>query len=65
MQISVTLPDDIAKLLTTIADANGLSRSALAAEIIRDGVYEEAMKIVKLQELQDAIATLKKLDIVQ
>ncbi|HBE17078.1 MAG TPA: hypothetical protein DDW51_05565 [Cyanobacteria bacterium UBA11367] len=65
MQISVTLPDDIAQLLTTIADANGLSRSALAAEIIRDGIYDEAMKIVKLQNLKTAIAALEQLNIVQ
>ena len=59
MQISITLPDEIAKLLTDIAEAQGLSRSSLAPEIIRDGVYDEALKIVRVKELKDAIASLK------
>lgn len=47
-QISVTISDETDKLLTEIAQATGLTKSSLAAEILRRGLYEEAEKQAKV-----------------
>jgi len=41
-QISVTISDETDKLLTEMSEATGLTKSSLAAEILRRGLYEEA-----------------------
>lgn len=58
-QISVTISDETERLLEEVAEATGLSKSSLAAEIIRDGLYQEASNLTKVaifrrQQLKDS-----------
>lgn len=47
-QISVTISDETEKLLEDLAKATGLTKSSLASEIIRRGLYEEASQLNKV-----------------
>jgi predicted DNA-binding protein len=47
-QISVTISDETEKLLEDLAKATGLTKSSLAAEILRRGLYEEASNQTKV-----------------
>lgn len=47
-QISVTISDETEKLLEDLAKATGLTKSSLAAEILRRGLYDEASNQTKV-----------------
>jgi predicted DNA-binding protein len=47
-QISVVISDETEKLLEDLAKATGLTKSSLAAEILRKGLYEEASNQTKV-----------------
>jgi predicted DNA-binding protein len=47
-QISVTISDETEKLLEDLAKVTGLTKSSLASEIIRRGLYEEASQLNKV-----------------
>jgi predicted DNA-binding protein len=47
-QISVTISEETEKLLEDLARATGLTKSSLASEIIRRGLYEEASNLNKV-----------------
>lgn len=47
-QISVVISDETEKLLGELAKVTGLTKSSLAAEIIRRGLYEEASNLNKV-----------------
>ncbi len=56
-QISVTISDETDKLLSEIAQATGLTKSSLAAEILRRGLYEEAEKQAKVANFRQVSVT--------
>jgi predicted transcriptional regulator len=44
-QVSVTISDETEKLLEEMAQATGLTKSSLASEILRQGLYREAQNM--------------------
>ena len=55
-QISVTISDETDKLLSEIAQATGLTKSSLAAEVLRRGLYEEAEKQSKVANFRQQVS---------
>ena len=49
-QINVTLPDKILEMLGKMAESTGLSKSGLASEYIRQGLYRDVEAQERMQK---------------
>lgn len=57
-QLSVVISEEIQQLLEEMAKATGITKSALAAEFVRKGCYEEASnqnKVAVFRERQKLV----------
>ena len=52
-QISVVVSDETEKLLEEMAKATGLTKSSLAAEILRQGLYREAASLTTVAAFRE------------
>jgi predicted DNA-binding protein len=54
-QVSVTISDETEKLLEEMAQATGLTKSSLASEILRQGLYREAANLVTVANFREKL----------
>ncbi len=52
-QVSVTISDETEKLLEEMAQATGLTKSSLASEILRQGLYREAANLATVANFRE------------
>jgi predicted transcriptional regulator len=52
-QVSVTISDETEKLLEEMAQVTGLTKSSLASEILRQGLYREAANLVTVANFRE------------
>lgn len=55
-QITVTIPDDIAEVVSAIVAETGRSQSSLCASYIEDGVYKHVEQLNKVEAWKSMIA---------
>ncbi len=51
-QVNISLSDEIHDYLVTIAELTGITKSSLAAEYVRRGLYQDARDHKELLQLQ-------------
>ncbi|NET62145.1 MAG: hypothetical protein F6K47_40360 [Symploca sp. SIO2E6] len=61
-QVNISLSDEIHNLLVEMADLTGITKSSLAAEYVRRGLYEDAKshKEVLLMQKEKFFSPVKK-----
>lgn len=55
-QVSVTISEETEKLLEQMAEVTGLTKSSLAAEILRQGLYREAANLNTVASFREKFA---------
>ncbi len=55
-QVSVTISEETEKLLEEMAQVTGLTKSSLAAEILRQGLYREAANLNTVASFREKFA---------
>jgi predicted transcriptional regulator len=55
-QVSVTISEETEKLLEEMAEVTGLTKSSLAAEILRQGLYREAANLNTVASFREKFA---------
>jgi predicted transcriptional regulator len=55
-QVSVTISEQTEKLLEQMAEVTGLTKSSLAAEILRQGLYREAANLNTVASFREKFA---------
>lgn len=56
-QVSVTISEETEKLLEEMAQVTGLTKSSLAAEILRQGLYREAANLNTVANFREKFAS--------